>query len=264
MVQRPKVVVSVGASVDGRVALNREQVLIDEPTGSIWGSLAAPSAEHVDEAREAELERRYQPGAVLEGSGTFVTDDVGALTDLPAVEEGGVDLYTDFLPPEIASRPSPPHKWFTVVDGRGRVRWDHKGGGDFDLLVLVTRGTPAEYLAYLRRERISYLVAGNERVDLEQALIRMATRLQVTCVVSKAGGGLNGALVRAGLVDELHITLLPALVGGLDTPSIIDGPALGTGEKPTPLRLLSVHTETDGTVWLHYEVRRDTAKNSEG
>lgn len=151
-----------------------------------------------------------------------------------------------------------------MVDGRGRVRWDHKGGGDFDLLVLVARGTPAEYLAYLRRERISYLVAGNERVDLEQALIRMATRLQVTCVVSKAGGGLNGALVRDGLVDELHITLLPTLVGGLDTPSIIDGPALGTGEKPTRLRLLSVHTETDGTVWLHYEVRRDTAKNSEG
>lgn len=44
MNQRSKVVVSVGATVDGRVALNREQVLMDEPTGSICGSLAPPSA----------------------------------------------------------------------------------------------------------------------------------------------------------------------------------------------------------------------------
>jgi 2,5-diamino-6-(ribosylamino)-4(3H)-pyrimidinone 5'-phosphate reductase len=44
--------------------------------------------------------------------------------------------------------------------------------------------------------------------------------------VSEAGGRLNGALLRAGLVDGLHIITIPALIGGLATPSIIEGAAL--------------------------------------
>lgn len=127
----------------------------------------------------------------------------------------------------------------------------HKGGGDFDLLILVAHATPAEYLAYLRREHICYLVAGRERIDLNAALSRMATRLGVSSVVSKAGGGLNAALLRAGLVDDLHITLIAALVGGLGTPSTFDGPPLAIRDTTIPLRLISVQTHTDGTVWLH-------------
>jgi hypothetical protein len=57
--------------------------------------------------------------------------------------------------------------WFTVVDGRGRISWTEKHPG-WDVLVLVCRSTPADYLHYLRRERICYLVAGDERVDLAE------------------------------------------------------------------------------------------------
>jgi riboflavin biosynthesis pyrimidine reductase len=105
--------------------------------------------------------------------------------------------------------------------------------------VLVARATPAAYLAYLRRERIAYLVAGEERVDLAEALLRMRDKLGVTCVVSAAGGGLNGALLRAGLVDEIQVLVLPTVIGGRQTPSIFDGPELLVGETPAKLRLLS-------------------------
>ncbi|HMF59615.1 MAG TPA: dihydrofolate reductase family protein, partial [Vicinamibacterales bacterium] len=108
------------------------------------------------------------------------------------------------------------------------------------------------YLSYLRRERICYLVVGEERVDLARAIAAMGTELGVSCVLSTAGGGLNGALLRAGLIDELHLTLAPALIGGLGTPSIMDGPPLAVGESPTRLQLLSVHTDTSGSVRLHY------------
>jgi riboflavin biosynthesis pyrimidine reductase len=143
--------------------------------------------------------------------------------------------------------------WFAVVDGRGRIRWTERHPG-WDVLVLACRSTPAEYLGYLQREGICYLVAGEDRVDLAAALTAMAAELGVRCVLSTAGGGLNGALLRAGLLDELSLSVRPALVGGLGTPSVLDGPPLEVGDRPTPLRLLSVHTDVAGAVRLRYQV----------
>jgi 2,5-diamino-6-(ribosylamino)-4(3H)-pyrimidinone 5'-phosphate reductase len=251
---RPRVVVSSVMSTDGRLTLSSDQLLLHERTSSVWQSLQPPSGQAVEDARSALLDRLYGPQVVLEGSGTFVTDDAGPLTGLPAADPA-VDPRADYLPDDVVQDPDN-DKWFAIVDGRGRVRWTMKSGGGYRLLILVATATPAEYLTFLRQERIPYLVVGEDRVDLATALRRMADKLGVTCVVSKAGGGLNGALLRAGLVDELQVIVFPALVGGKGTPALFDGPELAGGELPTRLRLLSVHSEADGLLWLRYEVLR--------
>jgi riboflavin biosynthesis pyrimidine reductase len=255
-VDRPRVVVSVSTSVDGRVALRRDSLLMDEGASAVWQAMCPPSAKSLEDARTAQMESLYHPQAILEGSGSLVHDSAGPLTGLPAeLEEPAEVLYTDFLPKEVVERPEH-EKWFAVVDGRGRVRWSMKSVGGTDVLVLVAHATPVEYLAYLRRERIAYLVAGQDRVDLGAALRRMRERLGVTCVVSTAGGGLNGALLRAGLIDEIQLLIMPAAIGGLGTPALFDGPELADGEAPARLRLLSSRVEGDGLVWLRYEVVR--------
>jgi riboflavin biosynthesis pyrimidine reductase len=250
---RPRVVVSVSASADGRLTLRRDCLLLEEDAAKLWRSLQPPGAQAVEDARSAEIDRRHHPQAVLEGSGSLVPHDAGPILD-PA-GDAAEDLYQDFLPDEVLHRPGH-EKWFAVVDGRGRVRWTMTRNGEFDLLVLVARATPATYLAYLRREGICYLVAGQDRVDLGGALRRMRERLGVTCIVSTAGGGLNGALLRAGLVDEIELVVLPAAIGGSGTPAIFDGPALADGEQPTRLRLASTHVGGDGVLWLRYDVVR--------
>jgi 2,5-diamino-6-(ribosylamino)-4(3H)-pyrimidinone 5'-phosphate reductase len=245
---RPRLVVSVTASVDGRVTLNRASRLLDEGAGKLWRSIHPESADEMFAARHAEIERRYAPQVVLEGSGTFVADTDGPIAGLPAPGGDVGALYDDFLPPEANGR------WFAVVDGRGRIRWAHKGDASRRLLVVVSHATPAPYLAHLRREDVPYLVAGDGPVDLGDALRAMKAQLGVTCVVSEAGGGLNGALLRSGLVDELHLMLLPSLVGGLGTPTVFDGVPLRLGQLPTRLRLMDARVAPDGIISLHYEI----------
>jgi 2,5-diamino-6-(ribosylamino)-4(3H)-pyrimidinone 5'-phosphate reductase len=243
---RPRVIVSVTASADGRVALNRAERLLDEGASRLWRSVWPADVQDLLTQRAAAIEQRCHPTVVLEGSGTFVGDDDGPL-ELPDAGVPAGDLRTDFLPYRSA-------RWFAVVDGRGRVAWTRKRDGETSLLVIVSRSTPLRYLAYLRREQIPYLVAGAHRVDLEAALKKIRKRLGAECVVSEAGGGLNGALLRAGLVDELHVVTIPALVGGTATPSIMDGTPLEPGSPPAPLRTIDVKVGAHGTFWAHYEI----------
>ena len=252
MQQRPRVVVSVVASADGKVALTRDAPLMHQPSSDLWSAMTPRAADPVPLDVLEVLKQQYGCNAILEGSGSLVAENE-IPEELPTYDGDTAGLYQHFLPADITGLPSPPHMWFTVVDSRGRVRWT-ENHENWDVLVLVAQSTPADYLGYLRRKRICYLVVGEERVDLARGIAAMGTELGVSCVLSNAGGGLNGALLRAGLIDELHLTLAPALIGGLGTPSVMDGPPLAAGQPPTRLQLLSVHTDTAGSVRLHYAI----------
>lgn len=245
-VTRPRVIVSVTATADGRVALSRRERLLDDGPNRRWKAAWPPDAGDLLTRRAAAIEQRHHPTVVLEGSGTFVADGAGSL-DLPDTTVPADVLWTDFLPYR-----SP--RWFAVVDARGRVAWAHKGDEETSLLVIASRSTPLPYLARLRQDRVPYLLAGARRVDLRSALAKIRTQLGAQCLVSEAGGGLNGALLRAGLVDELHIITVPVLIGGLGTPSIMDGPPLEPGSLPEQLRAIDVQVGAHGTIWAHYEV----------
>ena len=146
---RPRVVMSVSASVDGKVTLSRQQVLMQQPSGRLWATMAPPDADPLQEDFFELVRRQYGCNATLEGSGSLVADGADP-PPLPRHESDPADLYTDFLPSEVTGQPSPPHVWFTVVDGRGRIRWTEKHA-DWDVLVLVCRSTPARLFGYLQR-----------------------------------------------------------------------------------------------------------------
>jgi 2,5-diamino-6-(ribosylamino)-4(3H)-pyrimidinone 5'-phosphate reductase len=255
--KRPQVIIINTASVDGKLAVSPEKPLLygDERWQAIEGWSPA------DESTGAydQIKRIHIPQATLEGSGSFVP--AGAEPGpLPPVAGDPDPLYEDFLPDKVIQREG--HRgWFTAVDGRGRVRNWIKDGAAFGedhvgwhLLVLVGRHTPPEYLAYLQRDSIPDLVTGDGPVDLGLGLEKMREKLGVTCVLSTAGGKLNGALLRAGLVDEVNVEFLPAVIGGRQSPSLFDAPALQPDEWPTRLELISAQVQAGGRVWVRYRV----------
>lgn len=242
---RPRVVLTTTAGVDGRITLRRDQLLLEPSAGERWRAALPADVEGLVRRRDEWVEHHHHPTVTLEGSGTFVTDD----TVSPWAQPGGPWDHRDHLPRSA-------ERWFVVVDGRGRMRWSTAEGDGTALLLLVCRATPPGYLEQLRDLGAGWLVAGDERVDLDLALRRLGAELGVRAVRADGGGGVNGALLRAGLVDELHVVTVPMLVGGADTPTFLDGEPLEPDGSPVQLRVTGTERGENGTTWTRYEVVR--------
>jgi 2,5-diamino-6-(ribosylamino)-4(3H)-pyrimidinone 5'-phosphate reductase len=250
---RPYVIMCMGASIDGRITYG--------PGLTMWrrhpADDARPDAGKAGEAVVAAIEATWHPQGEIMGSATFVGES-DPLRELPAWEGGDPEpLYEDFLPEEVLQSTT---SWGILVDGRGRGRSGYKcsnEGPGRHILHLTSRAAAPEYLAFLRRERIPYLVDGERHVDLPAALRKLRGRLGLKCVKLMGGGTLNGAMLRAGSIDEILLELWPTLIGGRATPTLADGVDLGPQEWPPLLELLSVTPGQNGYLLLHYRVRHD-------
>jgi riboflavin biosynthesis pyrimidine reductase len=187
----------------------------------------------------------------LEGSGTFVADTAGPVAGIAGRHDPS-DLRHDWLP-KLAP------KWLAVVDGRGRVPWSFTGDADVSLLILVSARTPLAYLAWLRTLKVPYLLAGNDLVDLGLALKKIKHLLRATCVVSEGGGGINGALLRSNLVDEIQMIWFPAVIGGAATPSSFDGNSLTPQQAPLSMTHRGTIVGRHGSIWSRYEAATVTS-----
>ncbi|MBN1477749.1 RibD family protein [Candidatus Sumerlaeota bacterium] len=192
-----------------------------------------------------ELAQTWQEGASLAGTDTL----------LAAAGEGEEEAAEPVAPPGSDDR----RPLLVVPDSRGRFqRWREMLAASFWRagLALCTEVTPQEHLDYLDRAGIERLTVGEDRVDLAAALEHLATQRGVQTVRVDSGGTLNGALLRAGLVDEVSVLINPCLVGGLSPRSMFRAPDLTPDEAAIPLRLIHLEQIRDDIVWLRCEVKR--------
>jgi riboflavin-specific deaminase-like protein len=91
------------------------------------------------------------------------------------------------------------------------------------IIVLTTRSAPAGRLKKLRAVADEVKMFGDSRLDFRAALRWLKQRRGVNRLLCEGGGELNDALFRAGLVDEIHLTICPQIFGGRAAPTIADG-----------------------------------------
>ena len=200
---------------------------------------------------------RWHSDAILMGSVTalsFGAPETAAETIGPGPRIDPVPVAPGFE--DVVHVPRP---LLVVVDSRGRVRnWRHAQAQPWyrSCVALVSERTPREYVDHLARRGVEHVRAGEDRVDLPAALDQLHERFGVESARTDGGGALTGALLSAGVVDDLVVIVEPVLSGKAGARSLVDLSA----DLPAAvdLRLTEVERLDDGAMWLGYEVVRSS------
>ena len=208
------VVVNAATSADGKLSTRRrEQVAI---SGS------------EDFARVDDL--RVESDAIAVGVGTVLADD----PSLTADGDGANPLRV-------------------VADSRARTPTDAAVVDDrAPTVVFVAERAPDERVRALEAAGAKVVVAGETRVDLDEAFDALESR-GVEQVMVEGGGELIFSLFDAELVDDLRVFVGSLVVGGRDAPTLADGEGFVEREEFADLSLRSVERVDDG-VFLQYDV----------
>ena len=181
----PYVRSKLAVSLDGRTALANG--------ASKWITSAA--------ARSDVHRWRARSSAVLTGSGTIVDDD-------PSLDARRAEAE---IPESIGIK----QPLRVVIDARLKMPPTAKKLSlPGEVLVLTTRALDDPKAEALRAAgaRVDRIAGDAEHCDLRAVIAHLAA-LEINDVWVEAGAGLNGALLKAGLIDELIIYMAPRVLG---------------------------------------------------
>jgi riboflavin-specific deaminase-like protein len=222
--RRPYVMLNMASTTDGRASI---------------GGTSGAIGNRADRALFHGL--RGSVDAVMAGAGTVRTERYGRI--VPDERRRRRRLERGLSEEPIAC----------VVSARLELPSDIPLLADPAAKVLIVTSSQASLPAsaadveYIRAQRDGLL-------DLPSALAELHRRFDVRTLLCEGGPHLNTALLAAGLVDELFLSLAPKLAGGVPTGSealrILAGAELPV---PVELELLGV-LESDSELFLRYRV----------
>jgi 2,5-diamino-6-(ribosylamino)-4(3H)-pyrimidinone 5'-phosphate reductase len=117
------------------------------------------------------------------------------------------------------------HPLRIIVSGSGSMDINAKifKEGTAPIVILTSRRTSAKRLAELRAVASEVKICGAKAVDLRAAVRWLREKWRVKRLLCEGGAELNDALFRAGLVDEINLTICPKIFGGRQAPTVSDG-----------------------------------------
>ena len=121
------------------------------------------------------------------------------------------------------------------------------------IVVLTSERASRTKLKLLRSLSDDVYVSGREQVDFRLALRHLRTKWNVKRLLCEGGGELNAALLDAGFVDELHLTICPRVFGGGTAPTIAEGRGAKLLRDATKLEF-TASTRVGDELFLVYRV----------
>ncbi len=97
----------------------------------------------------------------------------------------------------------------------------------------------------------------DKRIDFINLFERLKKDYYIDRITIQSGGTLNSVLLRNGLIDEISIVVAPILIGGKDTPSLVDGFSLSSKEDlkfVSNLKLKEIRQLKNSYLYLRYSI----------
>lgn len=122
-------------------------------------------------------------------------------------------------------------------------------------LIIVT--TNKSHPAYSSKEDNIKIIECEKKINFSQLFSKLNTDFKVNNLTIQTGGTINSILVRESLIDKLLLVIAPVLIGGQNTPSLIDGESIHLPEELSnlkALKLLKAEPLNNSYLKLEYEV----------
>ena len=189
-------------------------------------------------SRETVHRLRAQVDGILTGAGTVLADNPQLTVRLP---EGGRNPARIVLDSQLRTSPQA-----TVYSAEAA---GHR------LLVTANDHAAMRLEPFLRRG-VEVVTAPRRGAHLDLGMVmQLLGSRGLQCVLVEGGGALNGALLRAGLVDRLMVFVAPLLFGGCDGRPLFAG--AGAVHLAEALRLVDLRvSRSDEDLLLEGEVSR--------
>lgn len=149
--------------------------------------------------------------------------------------------------------------YYLSIDARGELAFEDNyspyGGIDSPIVEVLTEQASNAYKDFLRKKKISYIIAGKEQIDYEVMLDKFYNLFGIQRMMVGGGGTLNWSFVQNGLADEVSVILSP--IANADP----DGHRFFVAKEPysqiqeTAFQLESVEVLEHGTVWIRYSIK---------
>lgn len=133
------------------------------------------------------------------------------------------------------------HHLRVIVSGSGSINPDAEIFRNCfsPIIVLTTERAPESKLRQLRAVTSGLKICGRREINFRAALGWLREEWGVKRLLCEGGGELNDALFRAGLVDELHLTICPKIFGGRSAPTPVEGQGFQRLAEAAPLQIRS-------------------------
>lgn len=142
-------------------------------------------------------------------------------------------------------------KYNVVVDTLGSLTWGENTIDGEPIIILLSEKTTIEYINYLKKLHISFIVVGENKINLEKALDYLYQNFNIKKLGIVGGGNINGAFLDAGLLDEISLLIGPGIDGRKGMTALFDG--IDIDRKPYRLKLNNLKKYDNGVVWLSYK-----------
>ncbi|TAK05719.1 bifunctional diaminohydroxyphosphoribosylaminopyrimidine deaminase/5-amino-6-(5-phosphoribosylamino)uracil reductase RibD [Patescibacteria group bacterium] len=225
--RRPQVLMKTAMSADGKIGSPRH------------------TAVQLSNARDAAAVDRLRAGsdAILIGGTTLVHDDPRLTVRSAALQRERQRRGLAAQPAKVAVA--------DIAKISPRSRFLTAGAGE--KIIFTTFKTPVADLGKLQRVATVYTTPG-PRVDLAEAMRVLGAQHGIRRVLLEGGGTLNAAMLAAGLVDEIRTAISPVIIGGMQSPTLVDGRGFPDERRPK-LHVKKREALGDMTI-LWYDVAR--------